>query len=199
MELIYTDNPGGLPATYQLPPGFAIQTASVSAQFDGASASGSFLACLSVYSQDDKLIGRFFPAQPFVVGDSGEVTYAQAIAAGSATTAGTSCQISKIVSAASTNATVAKSSPGVVVGWAFGNLNVSMRYLKLYNKATSPTVGTDVPVITMPLPPTMAGHVGLAAPVNFSAGISYALTTGIQDSDSGAVAANEITVSLFYV
>lgn len=199
MELIYTDNPGSVPATYQLPPGLPFAIAAVSATFNGASSSGTFLACLSVFSQDGKLIGRFFPAQPFVVGDSGEVTYAQAIAAGSATTAGSSCQVSRIVSAASTNATVAKASPGVVSGWVFGNVNASFRYLKLYDKASSPTVGTDTPKVTLPLPGASAGHLGLASPLSFANGIAYALTTGIQDSDTGAVAANEITVSVMYI
>ena len=199
MELIYVDSPGSVPASYRMPPGYAVNVTSISAYFDGTSASGPFLACLSVYSQDGKLIGRFYPAQSFQAGDAGEITFANALAAGTSTAPGESCQVSKIVSAASTNATVAKSSPGVVVGWAFGNLAASMRYLKLYDKASSPTVGTDVPKITMPLPGNAAGHVGLASPVAFSSGIGYALTTGVTDSDSGAVGANEVTVSVFYI
>ena len=106
---IYTDNPGGLPATYTFPPGVDKVVEAVSVEVNGAGASGPFLACLAVYTQDNKLIGRFFPAQPFAPGDSGEVTFSQALAAGSATTPGTSCQVSRIVSAASTNATVAAS------------------------------------------------------------------------------------------
>lgn len=74
--LVYADDPGGVPASYPLPPGFDIELSSVSAVFDGAAASGTFYACLSVYSQDGKLVGRYFPAQTFAAGDSGEVTYA---------------------------------------------------------------------------------------------------------------------------
>lgn len=33
------------------------------------------------------------------------------------------------------------------------NINAAARYLKLYNKASAPTVGTDTPVLTIPLPP----------------------------------------------
>lgn len=198
-SVIYSDNPGGLPAGYTFPPNADKIVEAVSVEVNGAGAAGQFLLCLSVYTQDDKLIGRFFPAQPFNTGDSGEVTFAEAIAAGSATTPGTSCQVSKIVSAASTNATVAKAAPGSVVGWVFGNLNAAVRFLKLYDKASAPTVGTDVPRVTIPLPPGAAGHVGLPSPIAFQSGISYALTTGITDGDSGAVAASEITVSVLYI
>lgn len=198
-SIIYSDNPGGLPATYPLPPNLEQLVEAVSVQINGAGASGPFLACLSVFTQDGHLVGRFFPAQPFQPGDTGEVTYADALAAGSATTAGTACQASHTISAASTNATVAKSTPGVAVGWVFGNVNASPRYLKLYNKASAPTVGTDVPKVTILIPGLSSGHVGLPSPIGFSAGISYALTTGIADTDTGAVAANEITVSVLYI
>lgn len=74
--LIYADNPGAIPATYSLPPGFDVQVNSVSATFNGAAAVSAFKACLAIYSQDDKLVGRFFPGTLFAVGDSGEVTFA---------------------------------------------------------------------------------------------------------------------------
>lgn len=73
--LIYNDRPGGLPASFVLPPGFDMQLVSVSAEYDGSGASGSFLPCLSILSQDNKLIGRYFPSQTLAIGDSGEVTF----------------------------------------------------------------------------------------------------------------------------
>lgn len=196
---IYNDNPGGLPATYVAPGGSDYNVEGSSVKVNGTGAAAAFLACLSVYTQDDKLIGRFFPAQPISPGDTCTVTFADAVSAGSAATPGTSCSVSRIVSAATTNATVAKSSPGVVVGWVFGNINAAVRYLKLYNKATAPTVGTDTPLVVIPLPAGAAGHVGLPFPIAFSAGISYGLTTGIADNSAAAVAANEIGVSVLYV
>lgn len=74
--LVYSDSPGELPARYRLPPGFDISLHSVSAMFDGSGASDDFYPCLSVYSQDNKLIGRFFPAQVLATGDRAEVTFA---------------------------------------------------------------------------------------------------------------------------
>jgi hypothetical protein len=109
--------------------------------------------------------------------------------------------MSKTVSAASTNATVVKASAGQVFSVQCSNVNAAARYLKLYNKATSPTVGTDVPVKTLIIPGNTAGagfvlnwDKGLA----FSAGIAFALTTGVADADTGAVAASELTVNVDY-
>ena len=107
----------------------------------------------------------------------------------------------RLMSAASTNATNVKGSAGAV-GFIFAaNLNAAVRYLKLYNKATAPTVGTDTPIATLPIPAATVGA-GFVIPipggVAFTNGISYALTTGYADSDTGAVAANEIFVFLGY-
>lgn len=108
---------------------------------------------------------------------------------------------SKTISGASTNATTVKASAGQLFGWYISNLNASPRYLKLYNKASNPTVGTDVPVMTLLLPGNsagVAGHVEMTNGIDFTTGIAFALTTGAADADTGAVAANEIIVNLFY-
>lgn len=102
-----------------------------------------------------------------------------------------------IVSANSTNATVVKASAGHVYTIVVSNLNAAVRYLKFYNKATAPTVGTDVPIWRIAIPPNSVPVViPLPNPIPFSAGISYALTTGITDADATAVAASEILVNL---
>lgn len=108
----------------------------------------------------------------------------------------------KLISAASTNATSVKGSAGQVYAIAVFNLNASARYLKLYNKASAPTVGTDTPVQTYMIPGNAAGAgLTLSIPVGmaFGTGIAFALTTGIADADTGAVAASEICVNLVYL
>ena len=108
----------------------------------------------------------------------------------------------KIISANSVNATVLKAGSGTLGYLICFNLNTSARYLKLYNIATAPTVGTTTPVHTFVIPGSTIG-VPLIIPLQpdgiyFSAGISLALTTGVADSDSNAVAANEILVNYGY-
>ena len=109
--------------------------------------------------------------------------------------------VSRTLSAASTNATSVKASAGQVYSIMAHNTNAAVRYLKLYNKASAPTVGTDTPVLTFPIPGNTAGA-GFALNVDkgiaFGTGIALALTTGVADADTGAVAANEIVVNLLY-
>lgn len=108
----------------------------------------------------------------------------------------------KLISAASTNATSVKASAGTLYSLQVFNTNASARYLKLYNKASAPTVGTDTPVQVFTIPGNTAGA-GLVVPIPacgiaFGTGIAFATTTGAADSDTGAVAANEIVLSYSY-
>ena len=108
----------------------------------------------------------------------------------------------KLISAATTNATVIKASAGTLGALTLFNVNAAARYVKFYNKATAPTVGTDVPVATYLIPGGTAGA-GVCIPLPpqglaFSAGISFATTTGIADTDTAAVALSEVIVNYGY-
>jgi hypothetical protein len=108
----------------------------------------------------------------------------------------------KLISGASTNATLVKNAPGCITAIVVTNTNAAPRYLKLYNKATAPTVGTDAPAWTICIPGSTAGGgavIALDPALDFSLGIGIGLTTGAADTDTGAVAANEIVVNLGYV
>jgi hypothetical protein len=105
------------------------------------------------------------------------------------------------VSAASTNATSLKASAGQVYGVLLSNVNAAARYLKIFNKASAPTVGTDTPVMNLIIPGNTAGagsNVFLPVGAAFSTGIAFAITTGVALLDTGAVAANEITATFLY-
>ncbi len=75
-QLIFADNPGDLPANYTLPPNSDFAVNSVVARIDGSAAAGSFVACLSIFSQDGHLMARVPTDQVFAPGDTGVVTYA---------------------------------------------------------------------------------------------------------------------------
>ncbi len=103
----------------------------------------------------------------------------------------------KRISLASTNATNLKNIAGVIGGIIAINLTSSVKYLKIYDKATAPTVGTDVPVMTIPIPASTdgAGFV-FSVPIQLSAGIGYAITGAAADNDNTAVGAGEVIVNL---
>lgn len=105
-----------------------------------------------------------------------------------------------INSAATTNATSVKTSAGTLYNISASNINAAARYIKLYNKASAPTVGTDVPVLTMLIPAgsTIDHDFGLIGH-RFSLGIALAITSGAADSDTGAVAVNEIKVIASFI
>lgn len=93
--------------------------------------------------------------------------------------------------AASVNSTLVKSSRGRVFRIAGFNANAAARYLKLYNKATAPTVGTDTPVWTEYLAPTSKFSIDLGG-LYFATGIGFGLTTAGADADTGALTAADI-------
>lgn len=110
-----------------------------------------------------------------------------------APSSGSSTSVSRIVSAAaSTNATSAKASGGTVVSIIGYNAAAALRYLKFYDKASAPTVGTDTPKLTIPIPATTAFSIDFPFGFRLNTGIAYALTTGVADADTGALTAADI-------
>lgn len=106
--------------------------------------------------------------------------------------------VAKIQAAGSTNATSVKAAEGRVYGWSLTNTSAALKYVKLYNKAAAPTVGTDVPVLTIGLPATSTVTVALPFGIAFRTGIAYAITGVSTDADTTAVTANDVTGGLFY-
>lgn len=104
-----------------------------------------------------------------------------------------------LISAASTNATSVKASAGTVNHIVVNNINAAVRYFKLYNKASAPTVGTDTPVLTLAIPAGSVQSIVLGTRgLRLGTGIAYALTTGITVADTGAVSASEHAVHISY-
>ena len=106
----------------------------------------------------------------------------------------------RLTSAATTNATSVKAAPCRLMNVVVSNTNAAARYLKLYNKASAPVVGTDVPILTIPLPPTSqpAVPMGLFG-LDFSLGLAYAITAGAADADVAAVGAGDVKVNLAHI
>lgn len=108
--------------------------------------------------------------------------------------------VSKTVSTANDSKTVVKAIPGKVYKIVVNNANAAVRYLKMFNRATNPTVGTTVPDATFAIPPGTVqifnfGDNGWL----FSAGIAFCLTTEATDAGSTGVSASEHVVNIFYI
>lgn len=104
-----------------------------------------------------------------------------------------------LISAASTNATNVKTSAGVIGTCVLTNTSTTFKYVKFFNLAAAPTMGTSTPVIQFPVAPNSTLYVGTAfAGFRLSTGISYAITNGSALLDNSAVGAGEVLVNLTY-
>lgn len=100
------------------------------------------------------------------------------------------------LSAATNNSTLVLGRASVVKMIHAHNTTIVTYYLKLYNKATAPVCGTDVPVMTIPVPPSAASPATGAPPValpiadglKFSLGVGFCLVLNLADNDNTAAA-----------
>jgi hypothetical protein len=94
-----------------------------------------------------------------------------------------------LISAATTNAAVVKNSAGQLLEASIFNPTAALIYVKFYNKTTAPTVGTDVPLFTIPVPVNgVASFEFGAMGKRFATGIGIAITAGPLATDVAAVA-----------
>ncbi len=106
-------------------------------------------------------------------------------------------------SAASTNAALIITGTSGLQAFHATNIGAGIAIVKLYNKATAPTVGTDVPEMIIPVPAAAAGLPGTSPPLSpayigqrFPLGLGIAITGAMADSDTTAVAAGQVKVKL---
>lgn len=107
-------------------------------------------------------------------------------------------------SAASTNGALIMTGTSNVSSFYATNEGATAAYIKLYNKATAPTVGTDVPEMTIPVPDaTVVGGVPGVATIpigfhgfRFALGLGIAITRNAVHTDTTAIGAGEVKVKL---
>lgn len=98
-------------------------------------------------------------------------------------------------SAATTNATVLKASPGTLQSIDIANVNGSYAVLvTFYNTASAPTPGTTPIVAQFYVPASTSRNIPLPVGIAFTAGISYSVTK----IDSSAVALGDVWLNLTY-
>lgn len=104
-----------------------------------------------------------------------------------------------LTSAASTNATSVKTSAAVLGNLILTNLSATVAFFKLYNKASAPTVGTDIPIATIEVAALSARQLEFG-PMGqgFTTGLAYAITNLQPDADATAIAAGAVKVALQY-
>lgn len=108
--------------------------------------------------------------------------------------------ISKTVSAATTNAKLIKTGKSFIYMLYVTNTSSlsAIRYLKIYDKATIPVVGTDVPILTFPIPNGLATPLMITVPegIPFVNGIGIGITGALADLDVTAIVAADVIVTM---
>jgi hypothetical protein len=83
-----------------------------------------------------------------------------------------------------------------LAGYSLTTTVASIRFVKFFDKAVAPTVGTDVPKRTIQVP--ASGHIQASFPrgIIFLLGLWVTVTTVALDSDATAPAANDVLVTV---
>ena len=103
-------------------------------------------------------------------------------------------------SAATTNATSVKTTAGNLYSVTASNVGAAAAFLKVFNLATAPTVGTSVPFLTIPIPASGVVNVPFGAQgFRMSTGIAFSITNLVADSDTTAIAAAQVKVAIAYI
>lgn len=107
-------------------------------------------------------------------------------------------------SANSTNPTLVKPSPGTIFNMIVHNTHGgsgsgSAITIRLYNKATAPIVGTDVPMAIIHVQSNDSKEINFTSGITFTTGIAYSITGGNTLLDTTIVDADGVQVYMGYM
>lgn len=105
-------------------------------------------------------------------------------------------EMGSLTTTASTNAANIRNAKAVLGEVTISNVTATACYVKFYNKSSSPTVGTDIPVLTIPVPANTTVNMAFGLGKVFSTGLSIAVTAGAAATDTAnAVAGVQISAT----
>lgn len=106
----------------------------------------------------------------------------------------------RLVCAATNNATNVKASAGNLLRVVILNTAAATRYVKFYDAATAPTVGTDTPVLTLKCAAgEQVEYTWDLVPWTFTTGIGFGIVTGAADTDNTAAAAGDVILNYVWI
>ncbi len=98
---------------------------------------------------------------------------------------------------ATTNGTSLKVTAGNVYSIVACNTSAAIKYVRIYNSSSAPTVGTTVPVTVLAIPATSTASLNFAdIGLKFSTGIAYAITGGAPILDATATAVDDVLLTI---
>lgn len=104
----------------------------------------------------------------------------------------------KVDALASNNAALIQAGPTGIVTVFANNAAASARYVRFFDKATAPTVGTDVPVAVITLPASTSKEIPLKYDLEFTLGLGVAITGAAPYNDNTSVSAHDVQLFVVY-
>jgi hypothetical protein len=105
------------------------------------------------------------------------------------------CLPFKLITAANTNPTLIASGHRQI-SQVVATSNNTAFFLKFYDLARAPNVGTDVPVQTYGVAASVSGSTAVGQmsnfPMDFLSGLAFGTTANVGDADTGNIAANAV-------
>lgn len=149
----------------------------------------------TAYSSGTATVTGFLLKEPV----SGAISSGSAqISIGTTTTGSSSTLPYAVNSAASTNGASIKASGANLYGMSVMNASASTKYVRFFNKASAPTMGTDVPIMVVAVPATSSKEIEYVPAMRFGTGLAVAITGGAAATDSTAVAAGDVQLMVSY-
>ena len=97
-------------------------------------------------------------------------------------------------------ATVVKATAGTIYTLNANNTTAAARYVRLFQKATAPTLGTDVPSVVVTVPAGSSKEISFApGGLTFGSGIGVAVTTDAAQLGSTVATAGDVQLTISYV
>lgn len=103
---------------------------------------------------------------------------------------------SNLNSAATTNATNLKATAGLLYSVTANNTTAAAKFIRFYNLAAAPTVGTSTPVLVITVPANSSVSFSWPLGMTFSTGIGYSITNAAAYLDATAVAAGDVQLTV---
>jgi hypothetical protein len=100
--------------------------------------------------------------------------------------------------AASTNGALLQAGPTSVHNIFINNASASAKWVRFYNKATAPTVGTDIPVFVVNVAASSSKEIPMHIDLEFTLGLGIAITGAAPYNDATAVAAHDVQAYIVY-
>lgn len=104
----------------------------------------------------------------------------------------------KVIATGDANPALLRQGAASLYGYDLFNVATYDVYLHFYDSATSPTVGTDVPVFTIVVPTLTDRAIQFPFGAHFKKGLAMSITKGAGDTDDTSLVAGDVVGAVFY-